>query len=439
MPLERPPSTWTKRRNTPFTFQGIMKHGTKMHVYPYGRSENLTKTGLQKPMFLQGTQVTTSENHPSWKKRKKGRYSGDVGGPFFTNFRGVRVHGQLNVQFSGERVNRYPSGQLHSTDYFDANAVCLPTGALLSAAIPNAINSSNSTLDAWGTKAIAQCKPTNNVADLSVFLGETIKEGIPRMIGNVWKDVTKSARKKAAEEYLSVQFGWLPIVNDVLKTSNAIANADRVIDQYIRDSGKIVRRRMAFPPVVLEDKTTLIGDGVDPYVSPNHVAMSTGAQPTGKVYMREQRYIYRWFSGAFTYYIPDGGSSLNGMRRSALEAKKLLGLSPTPDTFWNLAPWSWAVDWFTNAGDFLSNVTDWIVDGLVLRYGYIMETSISQRIYFYSGKHTYTAAIVPPVVSIVNQTKIRRRATPFGFGLTWSGLSGRQLSIIAALGLTKFG
>jgi hypothetical protein len=119
-------------------------------------------------------------------------------------------------------------------------------------------------------------------------------------------------------------------------------------------------------------------------------------------------------------------------------AKKILGLSLTPDIVWNLTPWSWAVDWFSNTGDVISNLTDWATDGLVLRYGYVMEHTITSDTYTYSGN---TGLIdgnvrVPPL-TLVTETKIRRRANPFGFGITWDGLSPRQLAITAALGLTR--
>jgi hypothetical protein len=129
------------------------------------------------------------------------------------------------------------------------------------------------------------------------------------------------------------------------------------------------------------------------------------------------------------------------MARSALMAKKTLGLSLTPDTVWNLAPWSWAVDWFTNAGDVISNLTDWAVYGLCLRYGYIMEHTIARDTYTYvggsKGAGFKRTEYLPPPIILEVETKIRRKANPFGFGLTWNGLSPIQLAIAAALGITR--
>jgi ABC-type polysaccharide/polyol phosphate export permease len=38
---------------------------------------------------------------------------------------------------------------------------------------------------------------------------------------------------------------------------------------------------------------------------------------------------------------------------------------------------------------------------------------------------------------ILSETKQRYRANPFGFGITWDGLSPLQLAIAAALGITR--
>jgi hypothetical protein len=120
------------------------------------------------------------------------------------------------------------------------------------------------------------------------------------------------------------------------------------------------------------------------------------------------------------------------------QAKKIFGLQLTPETIWNLAPWSWAVDWFTNVGDVIANLSDWINDGLVMQYGYMMEYKYSKITYTPVGPSMFRSGNRPTQVSLVSETKTRRRASPFGFGLTWNGLSPKQLAIAASLGITKW-
>jgi hypothetical protein len=126
------------------------------------------------------------------------------------------------------------------------------------------------------------------------------------------------------------------------------------------------------------------------------------------------------------------------MDRAALMASKIFGLELTPEVAWNLSPWSWAADWFTNAGDVISNLTDWATDGLVLRYGYVMEHTIASNTYTFVGKTGFSnTSVRPSPVTLVTETKRRVKANPFGFGVTWGGLSPRQLAITAALGITN--
>jgi hypothetical protein len=119
------------------------------------------------------------------------------------------------------------------------------------------------------------------------------------------------------------------------------------------------------------------------------------------------------------------------------EAGHLYGTTITPDVLWELTPWSWAVDWFTNAGDVINNVTNFSQFGLIMQYGYMMET--------YSTKILNTLDRsgllghedqVPPPSSATIVSKVRREANPFGFGLSNSSLSLEQIAIAAAVGIT---
>jgi hypothetical protein len=90
-------------------------------------------------------------------------------------------------------------------------------------------------------------------------------------------------------------------------------------------------------------------------------------------------------------------------------------------------------------GDVLSNISDHLEYGLVLRYGYIMEkTTIS---YTYSCDRSIVLEdgqeITIPPITFVTETKVRRKANPFGFGLSWEGLSPIQLAIAGALGISR--
>lgn len=375
---------------------------------------------------LKGTQTTVSEGHP-FKSRRTGD-PGDVGGEFYTTRQYVlRKPGrtQLHVEW-----NNPPYSVV--TDVYDGPTAPVDPSTLT---YPPTLESTTSALNKSGATAIARCKPTNSVADASVFLGELLKDGLPALAGHrTWKARTRRAQE-AAGEYLNVQFGWRPLVNDVRNFSYAVTHAHNVLSQYERDNGKVVRRTYRFP-VQRSTTDTVWKTNARMVLQPDASSFYAGT-PAGTVIRTRETVRNQWFSGAFTYHMPTGSDARSAMGRHALEAKKLLGISLTPDTLWNLAPWSWTVDWFSNTGDVISNISDWATDGLVMRYGYMMEHTIvkdSYRLVFSSGVAP-TKSDAPLV--LVTETKIRKRANPFGFGLTWNGLSTVQLAILGALGISR--
>jgi hypothetical protein len=184
--------------------------------------------------------------------------------------------------------------------------------------------------------------------------------------------------------------------------------------------------------------TTKLSQNAQAVTLPQHPALFDQNLPESQVYKESRTWKQVWFSGAFTYHLPTGYRSRNALERYGTQAGSLVGLDLSPETLWNLAPWSWAIDWFSNAGDVISNLSDWATDGLVLRYGYVMEHSFATDLYYMVGRGRLRQPLVhvSPIAACV-ESKRREVATPFGFGLSWSGLSPRQLSIAAALGLSR--
>jgi hypothetical protein len=204
---------------------------------------------------------------------------------------------------------------------------------------------------------------------------------------------------------------------------------DKVLKQLRRDSGRLVRRSIDFPTkreVVRDDQTAgAIATSFSGFDMP-----LSGITKRHTIVEKRQ-----WFSGAFTYHLPDS-SELDGFARLAAQADKLYGVVPDVADLWNLIPWSWLVDWFVNVGPVLSNVTNYAKYGLVLPYAYMMEETIVTYEYTFFSTSGNPMANGADLV-IVDHTKKRVQASPFGFGLTWDGFSTGQLSILAALGLSR--
>lgn len=288
--------------------------------------------------------------------------------------------------------------------------------------------SSDIQLDAKGTTAISRIVPTNPVAGAAAFLGE-LREGLPKLAIQSWKPRAGRARA-AGGDYLNATFGWKPLVSDIKKFAYVVKNADRITKQYEQGSGKLLKRRYDFPDEIKYDHDEHTGRGPVPnwdnrYLAPNHIGV-----------LKHERHEKRrtWVEAAFTYYLPPVGTRA----RDLAIANKLYGIRPTPDVLWQLTPWSWAADWVTNLGDISSNVSAFMSDGLVMPYAYVMEeTTIRHewtldQVAFtcYPGMHSFYQAFT-------SQVKVRRRATPYGFGFDMAGMTPRQGAILTALGIQR--
>jgi len=377
-----------------------------------------------------GMQITTSEGH-DWPPSGGLR---DVGGPFTTTRRDIKYDvATVSRQFEAPIVN-----DLYSRIRFQAEGWrfrCPVSMVGGKPAFPTAQNSTDSSLNSWGAKAVSSCRPTAAEVDLSTALGETFTDGIPSIVGSrTWRDRTLRARN-AGDEYLNVEFGWLPLVSDITALGHTVKNSDAIISQYERDRGRLVRRSFSFPEIRTVTTTDL---GLATAECSNLTTSGfTGATVAGKWSLETTTLIKRWFKGGFVYGAPLRQDNVGSSATSAEIADRLFNASLSPDTLWNLTPWSWAIDWATNIGDVLAYAGDVASQGLVMQYGYIMEHTSREYKYKLSGASKAGVPIPELTTTVVTETKSRRAANPFGFGVTWSGLSAAQASILAALGISR--
>lgn len=372
---------------------------------------------------LVGTQITESEGH---ERSSDGKYHD--GGPFHT-YRSEFSVGSANYDQVIERTGAFqrPNGLVHCpwpTVPVGWDPVHESYGAI-----------DFDSLDEDGATAIARCAPTNSNSKLATLLGEIKKDGIPSIpLINTWKNRTELARS-AGSEYLNYQFGWRPLVEETLQVGNAARHSRDIVKQYQADEGKNVRREFEFPVEFTRSEERSASQGA---VFANGLSSNFRAG-VGATLTREQSYTRRkWFKGAFTYALPSRTESTRRMLGYGTEADKLFGITITPDVLWELSPWSWAVDWFSNAGDVIHNVSSFAAAGLVMRYGYMMSETrhdIVHSIDHMNLKGSETIGMSGSTFK--NVSKTRRPANPFGFGFTGADLSPTQLAITVALGITK--
>lgn len=301
-----------------------------------------------------------------------------------------------------------------------------------------------------GATAISRSLPTEPQANLAVSIAEAYREGIPKSLSQLanmedevrnfrrlYKAEKKKLSSKAAMElpskFLEYEFGWKPLVADIQKTTRALMQHQSILEDLRRNSGKRIRRRYSFPTQTSEEVT--VSDGTTPWSNPNSYILG---QSGGRTITR--RYSKRtWFAGEFVYTYPSQGSGISS--EMVHGSRQLLGLDLTPETVWNVAPWTWLVDWQSNVGDVISNFTALGSDQLILRYGYLMQEAKQEWIHRHSGVFLKNGVKIDPTITGKTVTTVKSRivASPFGFGTTWGDLTPRQVAILTAIGITRRG
>lgn len=370
-------------------------------------------------------QRTTSEGH-AWPPSRKAKSDKtlDLGGAFTT----------WKAEYHGDPVMVHiESPPPHSGSWYQYDgpifAAFSQTQSLMTTYISG---SSVSQLNAKGTTAIARTLPTNPLSGMGQFLGELRQlPSIPDIRKWFTKARNFSRLRAAGSNYLNVVFGWLPFVKDVKDFARVASKSPGIIDNYVRNSGRGMRRRFNFPTTdttVIEYTTPSYGEPV--LLTPFYVSPGTLTKTVRTI-------TKQWFSGSFTYYLPGVEGPLNYMKSFESTAHRLYGLRLDLDLLWRLTPWSWAVGWVSNAGDVVRNFSAFQNDGLVMKYGYIMETKTIITTWSLAGLRLSGGRTVSCTQTVTQTVKQRVKATPYGFGLLASGFTPKQWSIIAALGISR--
>lgn len=300
-------------------------------------------------------------------------------------------------------------------------------------------------LDAFAQQAYARSAPTGVVFDAGVFLGE-LREGLPRLIPDLLKN-SSGFFKSIGSDYLNVQFGWIPFLNDIQNAARALSGATELLSQQ----GKRVHRRYSLPEA--RQFESVASTAVAQIYTNNASGFATAHPQVGSPWttqtsatfnaaytLSKSRSSHRWFEGEFTSFFPLGFNPDDYFQRLSV----LVNPRITPATLWELAPWSWLVDWNLRIGDTIRANEMNANDLLVMHYGYAMETSIYTTDISWratsapSATFTYSGLPSKGAAFATTMYKRRLRANPYGFRTGGTGgLTGSQTAILGALGLTK--
>jgi hypothetical protein len=359
-----------------------------------------------------------------------GRQIGDIGGEFWVK------REQLVRQTAGSQTCR-------RNRWFARGVVLICTSEPAQAFSDSWFYSDpRSELDPFGPQGWARFNPGASDAGLGQALVE-LRE-LPRMGIATFKELPRILQsrndffRQLGSQYLNLEFGWKPFLRDVKDMINLGHIISKKLQQLSRDNGRGVRRR-----------GTLLKARSRTNTSTNVIAIS----PTGVTQLQNNLGATRsteyrkiddiWFSARFRYFIPNTEDPFWRLKA----ATAAIGVNPNPHLLWQVLPWSWLIDWFTNVGDVLANLSYNSAEDMVADYAYCMrhtkETWRMTAIRNYGTGSTQESFPVPDQFTtrqaenrFERELKCRVRASPFGFGLTENSLSVRQWAILEALGLS---
>lgn len=357
-----------------------------------------------------------------------------VGGHYISGgYLSIRKNALSSSSMGVSLVHDFAGGQRYDGQVFPLISGGIP-GPI---SAPNLPTAASGNIESYGASGWNKFKPGRPATSLTVFLGEL--RDMPRMV----LDLKARARamyvnspKRLGQDYLAANFGWLPLASDLRRMYGLYRHSEKILSELERNNGQWTQRG----GTVFETSTasTVEKIGLTNAAFAPKYTYFTRSSPIPRSFTTSETGRKVWFSGRFRYYIPERNFKDSAWRRKTI--RRMYGLTLTPADIWELTPWSWLIDYFSNAGDVLSNLSTGVVDDVVAKYAYIMGTTTVRTT-------TTTSALLKNIEAgdvyfsgtAIQESCIKNRnvATPFGFGMSSEDFSGRQLAILTALGLSK--
>lgn len=223
--------------------------------------------------------------------------------------------------------------------------------------------------------------------------------------------------RSTAGQYLSWQFGWSPLFSDLRKMldfESSVTKRAKEIERLYSNKGLKRRVRLGNWGAAETHNGQAVESGLGTVLSAR-MSIFTQSERWGTV---------RWLPTDRPTSILD----LPDYRK--LARKAVFGLSFQAEDAWNLIPWSWLVDWFSNAGEYLTAHNNRVP---------AKPTSINVM------TRTSTSRVWTPTSS--NWIKWKTSSADFvtleryvgggSLNATLDFLSPRQMSILGALAVTR--
>ncbi|UJQ85413.1 MAG: putative maturation protein [Gulmivirus nemorisadaptatum] len=199
------------------------------------------------------------------------------------------------------------------------------------------------TVEQAATTALARANPSRPNVDVWAFLAEL--RDLPKMVfqvGNYLRKVQSGrppSREDVASGYLGWTFGWAPLISDLGKLLDFQSAVDKRVKALEKlNSGELRRTVTVFD-------AARDGGYTDLYVGPLY-----SATVRFRVFYRNHSKCWVRVRYVPTHALPPNGSG----EQQDLARSLVFGHNISHETLWNLMPWSWLIDWFSNAGEFIA-------------------------------------------------------------------------------------
>jgi hypothetical protein len=326
------------------------------------------------------------------------------------NRSGVNPFETYNTDHRGIRVN----GKF---GFYTHENVVLDHGIGWSSTVPGSPNDSDSV-----TMLLARTNPSRPYIDPGM-LAQDIYD-LPKMVKDIGFYVMggrkRPSPKMIANGYLSWNFGWAPLVDDLKKLlAFQTAVEKRKKDLHKLSQGGLHRRTTVFTG----KNTTQVSRYVPAVYGPSplvNVAITTTTTKWASV-------VYRPTTA--TPKLDD--SNIDRIANDLVFGKNL-----SFSTVWQLMPWTWLEDWFTSFGDFLAASRNAIgtvpTDICVMTHDNARITGI------------YPVDIGDLKVEIIPSNGVEHKTRRVGFTgpsieLRFPFLGGEQLSTLSSLAIQRLG
>lgn len=280
------------------------------------------------------------------------------------------------------------------------------------------------------TTLVARTNPSKPEINLPVFVYEL--RDIPKMIRHVGNRIKKVQKlmsegytlRLAAEDSLALQFGWAPLIGDLFKIVDVMFSVDQKVAELNRlYSERGLKRRMVLYRGAASNPSR------DYYVGPLY-----GNQTSVRVHYETR--LVKWGT---VHYRPITVPNYRGHDEQIRAARQICaGLALRPASLWEAMPWSWMIDWFSNVGDYLSahdnSVPLSIEDLNIMEHWSIVPTSFEWTSNPWKANFRLNKGY--PMLDFKMRTPTTLPVLPT---LHLPFLSGKQLSVLSALAIQRYG